>query len=59
VVLKRLDERGDSGFQGFDGRFMAEVAESLTGDWADGSERDVGRESEVGGFEKGAEVAGC
>ena len=37
---------------------MAEIAERLAGDRADGSERDVGWKSEVGGFEKGAEVAG-
>ena len=58
MVLQGLDERGDGGFGGFDGRFMAEVAEGLAGDRADGGERDVGRKSEVGGFEKGAEVAG-
>jgi hypothetical protein len=59
VVLKRLNERGNSGFRGFDGRFMAKIAQSLAGDRADGSERDVGRKSEVGGFKKRTEVAGC
>ena len=38
---QRLDERFDSGNGGFKGGFMAEIAESLAGDGANGGERDV------------------
>jgi hypothetical protein len=59
VSDERFDEDGDSGFGGIDGGFVAEVAEGLAGDGADGGEDDAGGEGLVGGFEEGAEVAGC
>jgi hypothetical protein len=54
-----LDEGGDGWFAGFDGGFVALVAEGFAGDGADGGEDDAGWEGQVGGFEEGAEVAGC
>ncbi len=52
-----LDEGRDGGFGGFDRGGVAEVAEGLAGDGADGGECDVGWKREVGGFEKVAEIA--
>jgi len=54
-----VDQGGDGGFGGFYGGFVAEVAEGLAGDGADGGEGDVGGEGQVGGLQKGDEVAGC
>jgi hypothetical protein len=52
-----VDERGDGRFRGFEGGFVAEVAESLTGDGADGGEDDFRGEFKVGGFEEVSEIA--
>ncbi|MCU1252326.1 MAG: hypothetical protein JWQ49_5355 [Edaphobacter sp.] len=59
VGEESLDEAGYGRFRGFYGGRVAEVAEGLAGDGADGGERDVGGEGPVGGFEEGEEVAGC
>jgi hypothetical protein len=57
VSFEERDKGWDGGFGRFDGGFVSQVAEGFAGDRADGGQRDVGGEGQVGGFEEGDEIS--